>query len=957
MVPDNRVLPGARAVIAWRLLWSSTPRMRTATLFLAAATMAASLRVSSAGFNVPNTPPPTTIAVVNAFPGLTFAHPVCLVSPPADTQRLFVCEQAGVLRVIPNVTATTPTQSVFLNLAALLTGRGETLNGSGEEGLLGLAFHPNYAVNRYFYVFYSVTRAGAKYQRVSRFTTQFGNANAADTGSERVLIEQFDEASNHNGGCLAFGPDGYLYISVGDEGGGNDNYNNSQRIDRDFFSGMLRIDVDKKSGSLNPNNHPAVLRDAGVARYAVPPDNPYVGATSFNGVAITPASVRTEFWAVGLRNPWRFSFDPTTGDLWCADVGQNLYEEIDLITRGGNYGWAYREAAHAGPKTPPIGFTSIDPIYEYTHGSGPFQGSAVAGGIVYRGTRISSLVGAYVFSDSGSGSNIWALRRGTGPVQVERIAGYPNTVAFAPDPSNGDVLLASYPDGTIQRLVSSPGTGAYPQTLSATGLFADLSNLTPNPGLLPYDPNLAFWSDHAIKRRWFAMPDSGSRMTWAAEGPWTFPAGMIWVKHFDLDTTRGNPATRKRIETRVLVKTASGAYGVSYRWNGAHTEATLVPDEGVSFSVSVVENGVPRTQTWQIPSRASCMSCHNAQAGSALSFNTRQMNRVYTINGVTGNQVDLLSDGGFFTNVPAPSLGLPRHTRADETSQSLDARARSFLAVNCAYCHMAGGAAPTAWDGRPELTLAQTGLINGSATSNGGNPANKLIVPGDPAHSIVLSRISLTNGFTRMPPLASNELDAVDIALITNWINQLPPDAGAPPSPTAAAARKSHGAGGSFEIPISVVAGTAPPVAPLPVECRVGTAFNLVITFNKSVISGGAAVTQGTGLAGAPSFNGQTMTIPLSGVASVQTLRIALTNVTSTDGGVLPSGVVSLRVVAGDVNGDGTVNSIDVSPIRTAYGKSAGQAGFNARADLNVDGVVNAVDLSGVRSGYGTHMP
>ncbi len=915
-----------------------------------------SLRVANGAFNVPGAPPPTAIAVANAFSGLTFSQPVCMASPPDDTQRLFVCEKTGVLKLIPNVTAATPTQSVFLNLPTLLTSRGESLNAGGEQGLLGLAFHPSYAVNRYFYIFYSVTRSGATYQRVSRFTTQVGNPNAADTSSERILLEQFDEASNHNGGGLAFGPDGYLYISVGDEGGGDDTYNNSQRINRDFFSGMLRIDVDKKAGSLNPNNHAAVLRDAGVARYAVPPDNPYVGATSFNGVAITPASVRTELWAVGLRNPWRFSFDPATGDLWCADVGQNAYEEIDLLTRGGNYGWAYREAVHAGPKTPPFGFSSIDPIYEYPHGSGTFQGNSVTGGIVYRGAKISSLVGAYVFADYSSG-NIWALRYDATTVQIERIAGYSSLVAFAPDPSNGDVLMASIYEGTIRRLVSTPAVGAYPQTLSATGVFADLSDLAPNPGLLPYEPNLAFWSDFAAKRRWFAMPDAASRMTWFREGPWTLPTGMLWVKHFDLETTRGNPATSKRIETRVLVKTAAGAYGVSYRWNDAQTDATLVADEGVTFPVNIVDNGVPLIQNWQIPSRANCVTCHNTQAGSTLSFNTRQLNRANTMNGFSGNQIDLLSGGGYFANLPEPTISLPRHARPDETTQPVEDRARSYLAVNCAYCHMDGGTAPTAWDGRPELNLAQTGLINGSATSNGGNPANKLIVPGDPAHSIVLSRISLTNGFTRMPPLASNELDAVDISLITNWINQLPPDTGAPPSPTAAAARKSHGAGGSFEIPISVVAGTAPPVAPLPVECRVGTAFNLVITFNKSVISGGAAVTQGTGLAGAPSFNGPTMIVPLTGVANIQALRIKLTDVTAADGGVLASARADLRVLQGDADGDGKVSSTDTAPLRAAYATSAGEAGFNPRADLNADGVVDAADLTAIRINYGAQAP
>jgi mono/diheme cytochrome c family protein len=265
-------------------------------------------------------------------------------------------------------------------------------------------------------------------------------------------------------------------------------------------------------------------------------------------------------------------------------------------------------------------------------------------------------------------------------------------------------------------------------------------------------------------------------MTWSRDGNWTFPTGSIWVKHFDIETTRGNPTTKKRLETRLIVKNATGAYGVSYRWNDAGTEATLVPDEGVSFPLTVVENGVSRTQTWQIPSRSQCLACHTPQAGHALSFNTRQLNLDNTLNGFSGNQLELLRDAGYLNAAtPPPSAQtLSRHLRPDETAYPVEARARSYLAVNCSYCHMAGGtAAPAAWDGRAQLTFDQTGLLNGAASNNGGSNTNKLVVPGDTTHSIVLNRIAVTNGFTRMPPLASSELDQTNISLLTNWIASL----------------------------------------------------------------------------------------------------------------------------------------------------------------------------------------
>jgi uncharacterized repeat protein (TIGR03806 family) len=304
--------------------------------------------------------------------------------------------------------------------------------------------------------------------------------------------------------------------------------------------------------------------------------------------------------------------------------------------------------------------------------------------------------------------------------------------------------------------------------LSETGLFADLTDLAPSPGLLPYTPNLSFWSDHAIKRRWFIIPDAAD-MTWAAEGAWTYPDGTIWVKHFDLETTRGNPATSRRIETRLLVKNATGAYGVSYRGNEAQPEAQLVGDAGEAFDIEVIENGTPRMQHYTIPSRAQCLACHTPQAGHALSFNTRQLNRDATIHGHSGNQIDLLRHAGYFTNTPPSPNVLPRHVRPDETAFSLEARARSYLAVNCASCHSTTGS----WDARAERTLVQTGLLNGLASQSGSDPLNRLIVPGDTTHSIVLSRVALTNGFTRMPPIGSSELDQVGITLLTNWITQL----------------------------------------------------------------------------------------------------------------------------------------------------------------------------------------
>ncbi len=748
------------------------------------------LRQPNPQLNVPAFPPATNLQLVNAFPGLTFSQAVCIASPPGDPKRLFVCERTGKIWLIPDVTASSPAKVLFLDLFDLLEIRpNEALRTNDTElGLLGLAYHPGYAWNGHFYLAYSVNIGSGSnlHDRLSRFTTQTGNPEAADTTSELVYLDQRDNAGNHNGGDLHFGPDGYLYYSVGDEGNQGDQQLNAQRVDKDFFSGILRIDVDKLEGNLEPNAHPnpnasvpvlpAIKLDTGIARYSVPADNPLVGAEEFNGVPVATTYLRTEFWATGLRNPWRFSFDPLTGDLWCGDVGGFNREEVNKIVKGGNYGWVYREGPFEGPweafdhPDPPPEFTSIDPLYHYSHSepNANFDGDCIIGGIVYRGGRIASLYGKYLFADHGSG-NIWSINTdGTG---VARILSQGGISAFGVDPSNQDALIAVESGSQILRIVSNTTIGNYPDTLTETGLFSSVTDLTPGPGLVPYSVNLPFWSDRAIKTRWFTVPDQNATFAWSKEALWSLPTGTIWVKHFEMEMERGVPASRKRIETRLIVKNATGAYGVSYKWNTSGTEATLVEDRGDSFTLHITDNGNPASQVWTIPARGQCMICHTPQAGHALSFNTRQLNLESDMRGHGGNQLTTLLQQGYLSGDPGSPHLLPRHLRPDENNYSVEARVRSYLAVNCAYCHKDGGTGLGHWDGRPELMLAETNLVNGTATNSGTDEANRLVVPGDTLHSIVLNRVAATNGFTRMPPLASNVIDAAATSLLESWIN------------------------------------------------------------------------------------------------------------------------------------------------------------------------------------------
>jgi mono/diheme cytochrome c family protein len=314
---------------------------------------------------------------------------------------------------------------------------------------------------------------------------------------------------------------------------------------------------------------------------------------------------------------------------------------------------------------------------------------------------------------------------------------------------------------------------SFPQKLSETGVFADLTDLAPNPGVVAYGLNLPFWSDYAIKARWFALTNLTDGFGYHRDEPWTTPTGMVWIKHFDMEMDRGNTNTRRRIETRLLVRGTNGTYGVSYRWNTNGTEAFLVPDPGDALLLTITNNGIPTAQSWIYPSRSACLFCHVAVSGHGLSFSTRQLNRSGQLAALTGNQLDLLAAAGYFTNAVDNTLTLPRYVRPSETNFSLEVRARSYLAVNCGYCHLgAGSPVPSAWDGRAHPVLSSCGIIRAPAADNGGDTNNLLVVPGQVNHSILWNRIAVSNGFTRMPPLASSVTDPEGIQLIADWIAQ-----------------------------------------------------------------------------------------------------------------------------------------------------------------------------------------
>ncbi len=298
------------------------------------------------------------LQIEKAFPNLSFTQPVDIQSPQDGSNRIFVLSQPGIIYSFNN-DANVAEPNVFLDLT------NQVLSG-GEQGLLGLAFHPDYSNNGYFFVNY--TRSNPRRTVVSRFKVSDTNVNEADPNSELVLMEVNQPFSNHNGGQIAFGEDGYLYISFGDGGSGGDPQGHGQNR-QTLLGSIARIDIDNTSGNLN---------------YSIPADNPYVDNS--NGW-------QEEIYAFGLRNVWRFSFDPITNNLWAADVGQNSWEEIDLIKNGGNYGWKIMEGNHCYSPSSNCDQTGLElPVWEY----GRSEGVSITGGYVYRGNNAEEIKAKYI---------------------------------------------------------------------------------------------------------------------------------------------------------------------------------------------------------------------------------------------------------------------------------------------------------------------------------------------------------------------------------------------------------------------------------------------------------------------------------------------------------------------------------------------------------------------------------
>ncbi len=597
--------------------------------------------------------------VVRALPRLTIKQPLSL-TPEPGTDRLFVLQHLN----------------FWSGPGRLLAVRDEPSSAATEELLdidglpYGLAFHPDYTRNGYLYIGLNGPLQGSKTTQVVRYTVD-RRTGRVDPGTMRKIIEW--PSDGHNGGDLAFGNDGCLYVSAGDGSSDSDAYKTGQSLD-DLRGAVLRIDVD----------HP----DAGRA-YSVPRDNPFVGRTG----------ARPELWAYGLRNPWRLSYDRESGQLWVGNNGQDLWEQVFLIRKGGNYGWSLFEGSHMFREDRPAGPDPVLlPAAEHHHS----EARSLTGGRVYRGKRLPELAGVYVYGDWSTG-RVWGIRHdGAKATWHRELVDTPfNITGFGTDHS-GELYVIDHAGGFYRF---EPTTDAdrlrqpFPTRLSETGLFRSVAANTPHPAAIAFGVVAPQWADGASMERLAALPGLDrieQHPQLNAGGAWTFPDGSVLVQTLSLSRIEDPAqAARRRVETRILVRQQGQWTGYSYRWNTAQTDATLVPASGGSEDFEVPDRSAPdgrREQSWRFPARTECLVCHSRAAGFVLGFSPMQLDRDCRQGGDTVNQLRALERIGVFQgDLPKRPAGRPRLVNPYDARAPLEDRVKSYLHVNCSVCHVKEG--------------------------------------------------------------------------------------------------------------------------------------------------------------------------------------------------------------------------------------------------------------------------
>ncbi len=670
------------------------------------------------------------VALEPVFPNLEFYRPTNLVHRPGDDSAWYVTESEGqILRFEARADVTETT------LVLDLTDRvWSQLDGSGEMGVLGLAFHPDFDTNGFVYVSFTTGEDTASLRsNVRRFHSPDGGLTL-DPASEVEVLTVPQPRHNHNGGRLVFAPDGMLWMAFGD-GGGTEGREGSDALDN-VYGKLLRVDV-----------------DAGDP-YGIPVDNPHVDG------------VLPEAWAWGFRNPWGWSFDAATGDLWVGDVGASRWEEVIRVEKGAHYGWPCCEGPDCvgGTRYPVcLAADRQDATVAYGHD----EGQVVIGGPVYHGAAIPALDGTALYADYLAGwvrgvrfddagvAQVQTLVQGTGL----RFSGFAEDLA-------GEVYVIGFGGrAKLYRLAPAAEDPGTPSTvadrLSETGCFDPADPSRPVEAMLPYAINAPFWSDGLDKERWFALPD-GTTVEVGSDGRWSLPVGSVVAKQFRKDGAL--------VETRLLMHHAEGWAGYTYVWEGG--DAIRV-DSGRRLDLG--------GQAYAVPAQWQCLGCHREEAGRTLGLETAQLDRTatYPSTGRTSEQLLTLAHIGVLAEAPPTVAPL-----ADPTAGTPEA-GRAWLHTNCGMCHRPDAPTAGSMDLRATTDLAEMSVCDiPPGDVDLGVAGARLLAPGAPERSL-LSLRPKRDDVWRMPPMGSLVVDEAGLVGVDAWIRSVEACPEAPAAPGA----------------------------------------------------------------------------------------------------------------------------------------------------------------------------
>lgn len=738
--------------------------------------------------------------LTDAFPNaeaLDVPSVITFAKTDKENKHPFVLERTGQIRRLDDK-GTWDYQHPVVDFSA-------KVNVQGEGGAVGMVLHPKFGdgtgTHDFIYVWYNAcaNSTGGPFgcstysQKLERYTFH-AETNTADTPT--LFIEEAEFVNIHNAGRMLFGTDGYLYFGNGDDGD-EGTLHNHQTVTNAMFAGLFRIDVDADEAS--PNSHvplPHTPQHTGPytrQNYRIPNDNPFANV----------AGNVEEFYALGFRNPYSWSFDTATGKLWLGDVGDSFREEINEVTKGGNYQWPIMEGelTNLNPDVTTYvpNSTPTPPVFAYSHAE-IADLSSIFGGFVYHGSALPELDGKLLYTDWITG-RIWSLDITQSP--PPRTLLVQNQFKYQPlgwgQDNAGEVYFIQYGlgdkgdnsvhGGHIKKIVRD--TVKTPKRLTGTFLFKDVPSLTPADDLVPYTVSSPLWSDGAVKQRWIKVP-AGKKISLITgtgttmDGTFKYPVGTTFIKQFDMAEDLTVASRTRHIETRVMVVGNDTTYGYTFRWREDGSDADLVAD---SRDEPFTDDATKATRNWHYPSPAQCWGCHRngyEDDGNAI------RNEKYRILGFTpaqlGATVTDLKAKGIFDDSVTPAAPLPSPS---DTSKSLGSRAYSYLSANCSPCHhefanyTGGGQTWIATFGAGGLAARHlTDQVHNypmsirlaSVLNRPGLSSGALIAPGQPDKSVLLGRIEANDPDVRMPPIARNIVDPTGAAVIREWIAAGAPD-------------------------------------------------------------------------------------------------------------------------------------------------------------------------------------